>query len=108
MSEPGERRRRRELERAAEQDASMSSPSRRAMREQVDGPPGVPSWSAAATEAESARSRRSVRDTSLDPTSAPRPGGQAQPAAPAWPTATSRPAAPTAPPSRPAQQPPSA
>jgi len=46
MSEPGERRRRRELERAAEQDPTApGSVSRRSMREQTDGQAGVPSWS---------------------------------------------------------------
>ncbi|WP_148090512.1 hypothetical protein, partial [Cellulomonas algicola] len=81
MSEPGERRRRRELERAAaEQEAAQGQSSRRAMREQTTGGSGVPSWSQPADE-QPARSRRSSRDTTLDPTNAPRPAAGAQPPA---------------------------
>lgn len=125
MSEPGERRRRRELHRnpetgdvqGAAPDPGSAAPqaapaparpetpvSRRAMR----GPSGGEDTPPRGTAADASRSRRSIRDTSLDPTSSrPAPAGSGTPA---WSTQppvaapTSRPAAPPA--TRPAAPPP--
>ena len=104
MSEPGERRRRRELHRnpetgdvqgVAPDPGSGAAPapavpvvpaaparpdvpvSRRAMR----GPSGAEETPARGTAADASRSRRSIRDTSLDPTSSrPAPAGSGTPA----------------------------
>ena len=114
MSEPGERRRRRELHRnpetgdvqgVAPDPGSAAAPatparpevpvSRRAMR----GPGGGEETPPRGTAADASRSRRSIRDTSLDPTST-RPA-TAGSGTPAW--STQAPAA--APSSRPAAPP---
>ena len=100
MSEPGERRRRRELHRNPETgdvpgvapDASAASPSsspasspvsRRAMRGQNGGEDTPPRGTAGSTSAaDASRSRRSIRDTSLDPTSTRPPSSGT--GTPAW------------------------
>ncbi|MCM0640226.1 hypothetical protein LJN57_011275, partial [Cellulomonas sp. zg-Y766] len=127
MSEPGERRRRREMERASQDgdqgpvgpaasppsgDGPATPSSRRAMRSRLVTPPagtspaaptGTPAWSAGPAQpsrpapggppapqvpsaGDTSRSRRSYRDPSLDPTSAPRPATAGRPDAPAWQT----------------------
>jgi hypothetical protein len=99
MSEPGERRRRRELERAGESgvpetafgvSGDATPPSRRALRSQPipsvgpDGQRGgttpyqVPGLAPDTSQA--MRSRRTIRDTPLDPTG-PRPATTGQPSA---------------------------
>ncbi|MFS0702485.1 hypothetical protein AB6N24_21120, partial [Cellulomonas sp. 179-A 4D5 NHS] len=88
MSEPGERRRRREAERTTDVGPDAQGPggppSRRAMRSQPvqsvgpDGSAGGGPYQVPGMGAESAamRSRRTIRDTSLEPSGprAPQPG----------------------------------
>jgi hypothetical protein len=125
MSEPGERRRRRELERAGEGGApdtafgvggDATPPSRRALRSQPVpsvGPDGQRGGAApyqvpglVPDTSQAMRSRRTIRDTRLDPTGARpattgqpsvRPPSAGSPAPSAWSGHPSAPATPAAP-----------